>query len=34
MNTEQQLKRIADKLQLLVKEYTHLQKENQRLKQE
>ena len=34
MNTETQLKRITDKLQLLVKDYAQLQKENHRLKHE
>lgn len=32
--TEQHLKRIQDKLQLLLKQYTAVQKENSRLKQE
>ena len=34
MNTEIQLKRITEKLQSLVKEYSQLQKENLRLKEE
>ena len=33
-NTEQHLKRIQDKLQLLLKQFTVLQKENSRLKEE
>jgi predicted nucleic acid-binding Zn-ribbon protein len=33
-NTEQHLKRIQDKLQQLLKEYTAMQKENSRLKEE
>ncbi len=33
-NTEQHLKRIQDKLQLLLKQFTVLQKENSRLKDE
>ena len=34
MNTEDQLRRIGDKLQRLVKEFAQLQKENERLKGE
>ena len=34
MNTEQQLKRITDKLQSLLREYAQLHKENNRLKEE
>jgi hypothetical protein len=34
MSTEQQLKRITDKLQLLLKDYAQLQKENLRLKED
>ena len=34
MNTEQHLKRIQDKLQLLLKEYSGLQKENNKLKED
>jgi hypothetical protein len=34
MSTEQHLRRIHDKLQLLLKEHTVLQKENQQLKAE
>lgn len=34
MNTEQHLKRIQDKLQQLLKNYSALQKENDRLKHE
>jgi len=33
-NTEQHLKRIQDKLQQLLKQYTAVQKENSRLKEE
>lgn len=33
-NTEQHLKRIQDKLQQLLKQYTAVQKENNRLKEE
>jgi hypothetical protein len=34
MNTEQHLKRIQDKLQLLLREYASLQKENNKLKED
>jgi len=34
MNTEQHLKRIQDKLQLLLREYNGLQKENNKLKED
>ena len=34
MNTEQHLKRIQDKLQLLLREFAGLQKENNKLKEE